>query len=104
MIEIEPFENGNDFSETLTRVEFEELNTDLFRETMKPVERVESSRCPLVRKTATLDVLSRGRTSVVTGDMLVDWTPLDASFVHSSGSGLSSLLTAIPEKSDWGWK
>ncbi|KAK4689704.1 endoplasmic reticulum chaperone BiP, partial [Tremellales sp. Uapishka_1] len=39
-IEIEAFENGNDFSETLTRAKFEELNIDLFRKTMKPVEQV----------------------------------------------------------------
>jgi heat shock protein 5 len=39
-IEIEAFENGNDFSETLTRAKFEELNVDLFRKTMKPVEQV----------------------------------------------------------------
>ena len=40
LIEIEAFENGNDFSETLTRAKFEELNMDLFRKTMKPVEQV----------------------------------------------------------------
>jgi heat shock protein 5 len=39
-IDIESFENGNDFSETLTRAKFEELNMDLFRKTMKPVEQV----------------------------------------------------------------
>ncbi|THH11508.1 hypothetical protein EW146_g8019 [Bondarzewia mesenterica] len=39
-IEIESFEDGNDFSETLTRAKFEELNLDLFRKTMKPVEQV----------------------------------------------------------------
>ncbi|KAJ9114175.1 hypothetical protein QFC20_001691 [Naganishia adeliensis] len=39
-IEIEAFENGNDFSETLTRAKFEELNIDLFRKTMRPVEQV----------------------------------------------------------------
>jgi hypothetical protein len=39
-VEIEAFENGNDFSETLTRAKFEELNMDLFRKTMKPVEQV----------------------------------------------------------------
>ncbi|KAJ3888839.1 putative GTP-binding protein [Lentinula edodes] len=33
-------EDGNDFSETLTRAKFEELNMDLFRKTMKPVEQV----------------------------------------------------------------
>lgn len=37
-IEIESFEGGNDFSETLTRATFEELNMDLFKRTMKPVE------------------------------------------------------------------
>ncbi|KAF5366291.1 hypothetical protein D9758_005791 [Tetrapyrgos nigripes] len=39
-IEIESFDEGTDFSETLTRAKFEELNLDLFRKTMKPVERV----------------------------------------------------------------
>ncbi|KAI3596980.1 heat shock protein [Moniliophthora roreri] len=39
-IELESFENGNDFSGTLTRAKFEALNMDLFRKTMKPVERV----------------------------------------------------------------
>ncbi|ORZ40673.1 hsp70-like protein C [Catenaria anguillulae PL171] len=39
-VEIEAFHDGNDFSETLTRAKFEELNIDLFKKTMKPVERV----------------------------------------------------------------
>ncbi|KAJ7124957.1 heat shock protein 70 [Mycena epipterygia] len=39
-IEIESFEDGNDFSETFTRAKFEEINMDLFRKTMKPVEQV----------------------------------------------------------------
>ena len=39
-IEIESFESGNDFSETLTRATFEELNMDLFTNTMGPVEQV----------------------------------------------------------------
>ncbi|VDB96823.1 unnamed protein product, partial [Peniophora sp. CBMAI 1063] len=39
-IEIEAFENDNDFSKTLTRAKFEELNMDLFRRTMKPVKQV----------------------------------------------------------------
>jgi len=37
-IEIESFFEGEDFSETLTRARFEELNMDLFRSTMKPVQ------------------------------------------------------------------
>ncbi|KAI6902944.1 78 kDa glucose-regulated, partial [Hortaea werneckii] len=39
-IEIEAFHDGNDFSETLTRAKFEELNNDLFKKTLKPVEQV----------------------------------------------------------------
>ena len=40
-IEIESFQFDNeDFSETLTRAKFEELNMDLFRSTMKPVQKV----------------------------------------------------------------
>ncbi|PWN51437.1 heat shock protein 70 [Violaceomyces palustris] len=39
-IEIESFYEGKDLSETLTRAKFEELNMDLFRKTMKPVEQV----------------------------------------------------------------
>lgn len=39
-IEIESFFDGIDFSETLTRAKFEELNLDLFRKTLKPVEQV----------------------------------------------------------------
>ncbi|XP_071157267.1 endoplasmic reticulum chaperone BiP-like [Mytilus galloprovincialis] len=39
-IEIESLFEGEDFSETLTRARFEELNMDLFRSTMKPVQKV----------------------------------------------------------------
>merc|ERR1711988_1471712 len=39
-IEIESFFEGEDFSETLTRAKFEELNMDLFKSTMKPVRKV----------------------------------------------------------------
>merc|ERR1719400_1876762 len=37
-IDIENFAEGLDFSETLTRARFEELNNDLFRQTLKPLE------------------------------------------------------------------
>jgi len=37
-IEIESFFDNEDFSETLTRAKFEELNMDLFRSTMEPVQ------------------------------------------------------------------
>lgn len=39
-IEIESFFDGQDFSETLTRAKFEELNMDFFRATLKPVQKV----------------------------------------------------------------
>ena len=39
-LEIEDLAEGFDFSETLTRAKFEELNADLFRKTLKPVQRV----------------------------------------------------------------
>merc|ERR1719367_2340244 len=39
-IEIESLIDGEDFSETLTRAKFEELNMDLFRGTLKPVQKV----------------------------------------------------------------
>jgi len=39
-IEIESFFEGDDFSETFTRARFEELNIDLFRNTLKPVQKV----------------------------------------------------------------
>ena len=39
-IEVESFFEGKDLSETLTRAKFEELNNDLFRRTLKPVEQV----------------------------------------------------------------
>ncbi|UMM41932.1 hypothetical protein L5515_017967 [Caenorhabditis briggsae] len=39
-VEIESLFDGEDFSETLTRAKFEELNMDLFRATLKPVQKV----------------------------------------------------------------
>ncbi|WKY16168.1 hypothetical protein Q1695_001112 [Nippostrongylus brasiliensis] len=39
-VEVEAIYDGEDFSETLTRAKFEELNMDLFRATLKPVQKV----------------------------------------------------------------
>merc|ERR1712048_688572 len=39
-VEVESLMDGEDFSETLTRARFEELSMDLFRSTMKPVQKV----------------------------------------------------------------
>jgi len=37
-VDIENFADGIDFAETLTRARFEELNSDIFRKTLKPVQ------------------------------------------------------------------
>jgi len=39
-VEIESFHDGEDFVETLTRAKFEELNNDLFKKTLVPVQKV----------------------------------------------------------------
>lgn len=39
-VEIESLVDGQDFSETLTRAKFEELNIDLFKKTLKPLAKV----------------------------------------------------------------
>jgi len=39
-VEVESLFDGEDFSETLTRAKFEELNMDLFKSTLKPVKQV----------------------------------------------------------------
>merc|ERR1711887_319802 len=39
-VEIESFFDGEDFSETLTRAKFEELNAELFKSTLNPVKKV----------------------------------------------------------------
>jgi len=39
-VEIESLVDGEDFSETLTRAKFEELNMDLFKKTLKPLAKV----------------------------------------------------------------
>lgn len=39
-IEIENFHEGEDLTQTLTRAKFEELNADLFKKTLGPVQKV----------------------------------------------------------------
>lgn len=43
-LEIEALYDGTDFSETLTRARFEELNADLFKNTLGPVKQVLEAR------------------------------------------------------------
>jgi len=57
-IEIEAFFQGKDFSETLTRAKFEELNMDLFKKTLKPVEQV--LKDAKVKKTEVDDIVLVG--------------------------------------------
>lgn len=57
-IEIEAFHEGKDFSETLTRAKFEELNLDLFKKTLKPVEQV--LKDAKVKKTEVDDIVLVG--------------------------------------------
>ena len=57
-IEIEAFHDGEDFSETLTRAKFEELNIDLFKRTLKPVEQV--LKDANVKKTDVRDIVLVG--------------------------------------------
>jgi heat shock protein 5 len=42
-VDIQSFENGHNFSQTLTRGDFEELNMDLFLKTLESVEQVLSA-------------------------------------------------------------
>ena len=69
-MEVESLFEGEDFSETLTRAKFEELNMDLFRGTLKPVQKVledadltkkEVDEIVLVRKHKNLDKLNMKR-------------------------------------------
>ena len=43
-MKLKTFEDGNDFSETLTPAKFEELHVDLFRTTMQPVEQANETK------------------------------------------------------------
>ena len=69
-VEVESLFEGEDFSETLTRAKFEELNMDLFRGTLKPVQKVledadltkkEVDEIVLVRKHKNLNTLNMKR-------------------------------------------
>ena len=69
-MEVESLFEGEDFSETLTRAKFEELNMDLFRGTLKPVQKVledadltkkEVDEIVLVRKYKNLNKLNMKR-------------------------------------------
>ena len=62
-IEIESLFDGEDFSETLTRAKFEELNMDLFKNTLKPVKKVLDD-AGLTKKDITDVILVGGSTRI----------------------------------------
>lgn len=62
-IEIESLIDGQDFSDTLTRAKFEELNLDLFKNTLKPVMKVLDD-AELTKKDVTDIILVGGSTRI----------------------------------------
>lgn len=44
-IEIDAFCGGSDLKETISRAKFEELNMDLFKKTLVPVQKVTATSC-----------------------------------------------------------
>merc|ERR1712038_1843650 len=62
-LEIESLVDGEDFSETLTRAKFEELNIDLFRKTLKEVTKVLED-AELTKKDITDIILVGGSTRI----------------------------------------
>ena len=60
-LEIEALYDGVDFSETLTRARFEELNADLFKNTLGPVKQVVFSGLFAGPKIAGFDQQPRSR-------------------------------------------
>ena len=62
-IEIESLFDGQDFSDTLTRAKFEELNLDLFKNTLKPVMKVLDD-AELTKKDVTDVILVGGSTRI----------------------------------------
>ncbi len=44
-IEIDAFCGGSDLKETISRAKFEELNMDLFKKTLAPVQKVTATSC-----------------------------------------------------------
>lgn len=73
-VEIESFIDGEDFSETLTRARFEELNMDLFRSTLKPVKKVMED-ADLTKKDIDEIVLVGGSTRIPKVQQLVKVRP-----------------------------
>lgn len=65
---------SQDFSETLTRARFEELNMDLFRSTMKPVKKVMED-ADLTKKDIDEIVLVGGSTRIPKVQQLVKVRP-----------------------------
>jgi heat shock protein 5 len=105
-LEIESFETVNDFSETLTGAKFEEINMDLFRKTMKPVEQVlkdanvkkeniDDVRDLQIPFLLLLTILCRSSSSVVR-----PVSPRSSSSSRSSSAARSPRRASIPTRSN----
>lgn len=86
-VEIESLYDGIDFSETLTRARFEELNIDLFKKTLDPVKKVLTDAS--LKKTDVQEiVLVGGSTRIPKVQQLLQDV--------SSASACAALLVATP--------
>merc|ERR1711959_822092 len=100
-IDIEALHDGIDFSETLTRARFEELNSDLFKSTLVPVKQVLEDAG--FKKSQVGEAVQGGVLSNQGGanDMvLLDVTPLTLG-IETAGGVMTKLIgknTVVPTK------
>merc|ERR1719355_52873 len=93
-LEIEALFDGVDFSESLTRARFEELNADLFKKTLGPVKNVMDDSG--LKKTQVDEVVLVGGSDL----LLLDVTPLTLG-IETVGGVMTKLIsrnTVIPTK------
>ncbi|KIO17115.1 hypothetical protein M407DRAFT_33239 [Tulasnella calospora MUT 4182] len=89
-LEIESFDDGNDFSETFTRTKFEELNLDLCRKTLKPVE--QALKDSGMKKEGIDDVVLVGTLQGDQPDEAVAWAAALQGYILSGEKGTDEVL------------